>query len=327
MILRLYRSNQPLVLFFLPLFALLFWISAFFHNSPVPPQFLSGPLFDLLIYATGGFVWIQTLIGLSLVVINAILLNNIYNDFNFTDRANYLPSLIYVFFSSFTPEFCQLHPGLPGLLFLIIALRRIMAMYRQSFAGSETFDAGLYLGIATLFYPALWIVLPAIWVSLLILRAFHWREWLLPLLGIAVAFGLSEGLLYLFGIHSNWTHLFSYKAWSFPTAEEYSTSAYWMILFLTLLLAFGGVYRFVQSLSATTMHRRNLKQVFLVVSVFLIFAYINAAFLDQQAYQASLLAIPFAVWIAFYVHQSKRQWLAAFLFYAWLIFAVLFYYI
>lgn len=327
MLLRLYRSNQPVVMLFLPLIGLIFWMPSFLSPEGVPTGSQSGPLFDLLTGITSGIYWLQTLIGYAFVIAGAIILNRIFNREELTERENYVPALTWLILWSFSEDLCVLHPVQPAMIFTILAAGRLAATYGKSDIRRLVYDAGLFMGISILIYPSIWVVLPLIWIALVILRTFNWREWFIPIVGLATPFALAWALGFLFEFEWQLADYMEYKNAVYPVAGEYIGSVYWVAAFITILITLSGLRLFIASISATTMQKRNVKQVMLFFGILLAAAYVNSAFLDQQAYQVSLLFPAMAIWIAVYVQEAKRKWLATFSYYAWAIFFLWFFYV
>lgn len=327
MFLRLYQSNQPFVLLFLPLIGMVFWLPSFINPLPLIVTEGRGPLFDILAQFVSFSPFLSTLIAYFLVLAIVLLTNKIYNDQQFTDRQNYLPALSLLVLMSASEDLCRLHPVQPCLLFILLALKRIFSMYRQLFVGSAAFDTGFLFSIAVLFYPPAWAVLPFIWVSLVVLRAFNWREWIIPILGILTPVFLTLSIGFIFEKNFQWEKQLVYKNAIVPATADIFGGVYLVSTLLAITLAGSGFLKFIRSLSSTTMHKRNIKQVFLILALFLLVAFVNAAFLDQRPNQICLLLIPLAIWMSIYLQEAKKQWLAKSLYYAWLIFSIWLYYI
>src|SRR5690606_26963099 len=77
-----------------------------------------------------------------------------------------------------------LNPVLIGNIFVLLALRRILRMYRVQEITSMIYDAGVFLALGVLFFPLLIFVVPLLWLSLKQLRTFNIREWVVPIIGL-----------------------------------------------------------------------------------------------------------------------------------------------
>jgi hypothetical protein len=187
MLVRFFRSHQPVLLIVIPLVAALLWLPAFRH--PILPVVKHQmPLYELLVRPMMGQPWTLTTVAFVLLLIQAFLFNYIVDKYELTGKASYLPILMYVVFTSFAPGLLYLHPVLFANIFILLALNRVLGTYRQTTALSPCFDAGFLTAIASLFYfPAVFLLL-FIFIAVIVLRPFSWREWAIVLLGFLLPY-------------------------------------------------------------------------------------------------------------------------------------------
>src|SRR5690606_11515666 len=117
-------------------------------------------------------------------LIGAFLVNLLYNSHDYPERENYFPALFYFLLASLELSWIYLNPVLIGNIFVLLALRRILRMYRVQEITSMIYDAGFFLALGALFFPLLIFVFPLLWLSLKQLRTFNFREWIVPLVGL-----------------------------------------------------------------------------------------------------------------------------------------------
>ncbi len=317
MILRTFRSNHPATLLLLPVLSLVLWFPAFFAPlSEVSP--LGSPLFSFLQSITQNIPWLQVILGALLTAGGGMLLNDVLIRSEFQERSNYLPALTYVLFMSIFPEQRSFHPLLFGNIFLLFSLRRLFSIFRQLTVRSHAFDAGLHLGVASLFYFPMAFLLPYIWFSLMTFRSFDWREYFLPLLGIATPY----------------TYLFVFLLWKeqlgaftelLPTMVFQPFHTWSGIPFLNnaLLIFFGltmavGLYHYLSSYGKSIMHNKKQKTILIVLFLLLLVEYGLSCY-QEAPWRFAFWAVPLGAILPFHWSVSSWKWLGGAAFYLWLI--------
>ena len=76
-----------------------------------------------------------------LVVLQAIMLNTVVNNYKMGRELTYFTALCYILLASAIPEFLYLSPALMGNTFLIIALAEMFKWYRKFEASASIFNA------------------------------------------------------------------------------------------------------------------------------------------------------------------------------------------
>ena len=203
MLVRFFRSHQPVLLIIIPVLAALLWLPAFIHPL-VPTVKHQMPLFELVVKPLLAYPWSCTLMAFLLLLIQAFLLNHIIDKYEITGKRSYLPVLLYIIFTSFSPGLLRLHPVLFANIFILLALNRVLATYRNTSALSPCFDAGFLIAIASLFYFPAAVLLIFILIAVLVLLPFSGRLWGIVVLGFALPYiyvhtwyFLFDGLEYL----------------------------------------------------------------------------------------------------------------------------------
>ena len=140
--------------------------------------------------------WLNYLLTVGLIALNAHQLNNLFNQNGFFPRATFLAGLMYVIclmlFDGLMIQF-----ELLAHLFVIFSLMFIFQMRRQEPAKDFIFKASFLAGLAIVFSPMLAPLLLAPWISLVIFKPFIWREWLLAVLGLLLPTVYHYSMMYL----------------------------------------------------------------------------------------------------------------------------------
>lgn len=157
--------------FALHLGALLGWV------QPEPAESLTGGL----LYQDW-FAWTATepfysaLIAASLVVVQAIMVNMLADEFRLMNDRNWFPGLFYALTASLLPDFMFVSAPLVAATFIPVSIWRVFRAFQKPNVTTAIFDAGLWIAVAGLFYPpAIWLLVAAFF-GLGIVRVFQLRE-------------------------------------------------------------------------------------------------------------------------------------------------------
>ncbi|MBI3502501.1 MAG: hypothetical protein HY063_11985 [Bacteroidetes bacterium] len=314
MLIGFIKRNQPASVLLLPVVLIALWVVGFIHPS-IPSTGHSAPLHRLVLAGLSGFPHALVIISFVLIFCEALLINYIIRKNEIIDTNSYLPALIYIVLMSLQPEMLSLHPILIANIFILYTLHKLMQSYRKETAYSEAFSMGIFISLAVLFYfPSIIFVL-LIWIGLLIIRPFVWREWvisftgfLLPWLYLIFYFFWNdklEDLRYELLYYSLVTPVKSFNMNSFSIAEI----SQFALLLLTALLASG---RLLHNLSGSTVWLRNNFRLLIYFSLLALLSVFLAP--SYSIFFLSFLAIPFTVFISDYLLYAKRQWLAEIIF-------------
>jgi hypothetical protein len=323
MLKTIFASNRPQVIVLLAIPALGFGILSWLYASP-PEMTFGGPAFDWIWNYIGSNKLVSILLGVAVNLWCAYLANSISNAHSYMDKENYLPSLVLFLFLSIHLEWNYLNPASIGLLFVLLALRRILKVYRVQNVTSKLFDAGFLIGLGILFFPPLLLILPLIWVSLGRLRSFNLREWLVPLGGIMVPAIYAASFYWWFGYQLDFSEYIDFEAFKTAKLLERNSPFDYVFGALSTIVAIGGALSFAADMSTSTVHKKNTKAVFLWTSFFLLLLYLYMAALSaDSSYNILILALPIGVFAASLFMIQKRKTLLDLVFYFWITLALL----
>ncbi|MCX6253855.1 MAG: DUF6427 family protein [Bacteroidia bacterium] len=117
----------------------------------------------------------------------------------FINERTFLPALIYILLSGLFPQYQLLNPAIFAAMFLMLAIRRIVEAYRVPGIAYNFFDAGILIGIGSLFYANLiWFGL-LILIGIAILRTGSIKEIALSFIGLVTPYILTFGIYYVLG--------------------------------------------------------------------------------------------------------------------------------
>jgi len=202
MFLKQFKGTGPGTIFLIIVTLLTLWASAFiklqghfslyFDLEPMP---LYGIMSSLIgTNPMPGIIFTLILVGLM-----SFLMVNLNTTLFFINERTFIPALIYILFSGFFPQYQLLNPAIFGAIFLMLAIRRIMETYRVPGTAYNFFDAGLLIGIGSLFYANLiWFGL-IIFIGLALLRTGEIKEIAISVIGLITPYFLTFGTYYVSG--------------------------------------------------------------------------------------------------------------------------------
>jgi len=311
MSLLLFRTNHPIYLILLPIFAMIFWGPAFFMT----PEEMS-PLTDGMIHMgfenrTAGLIC-----GWLVSILSAMLLNQVVNEREFFRPGSYLPGLMFVLLMVTTTNaliFSSLHIA---HLFTILALRRCMSIYGKQKYQQEAFDAGFFIGIAALFnyYHVLLIV--ALLLCLLLIVRINLRVVLVSVYGVVTPWLFILTLFYVIGYQPFTGELNLNLKPHIPTFT-FDRKGWWFIAIFGLVVL-SSLFHYLYSFQRSTLKMKAEKR---VVMIFLIIQTLSLAFsglYSNGLFLLPFIAVPLSIFLSFYFFNSYIKWVADLTFLAWL---------
>lgn len=320
MVYSVFGSNRPLVMGFLIIPAAVL-VGVGFFTYDFPDYKLAGPLADLIIKSLEPLPQLRVVLGMILILTNAAIVNIIYNQNDFSQSENYFPSLLFFAFAVLDFEAIDVQPILLSSLFLLLALRRLLALYRSDHALSIGFDSGFFLGTSILCFPPSAVILPLIWIVFIRTRAFNLREWMVPLTGIVAVAIYTFSFYYVSGYNLELSEFFTMGEFLGELPDANKRLATIWISAITILLSGMGFLYFVREIGKSTLRKKNTKFVFLWSSFLLVPEFIYVSLLRGSSEGLWLiLAIPVSVYGGFYLsRKGRRKQVRLIFFYTWLI--------
>jgi hypothetical protein len=145
---------------------------------------ISDYIYKLIDFNTFG----NSITALLLVVIQAIAINVVINNYKMGRELTYFPAMSYILLSSAIPEFLYLSPALMGNTFVMIAIAEMFRWYRKYEASAQIFNVGFLIAISSMFYFSnITFYILAI-VALFQLRSFETKELLILTIGLFIPY-------------------------------------------------------------------------------------------------------------------------------------------
>jgi hypothetical protein len=186
-LLSLFRTNQLfanvlLIAYIFLVRGSIFVIPAGNHFRP------QGVLSYELIQRIGSQHWVEPIISLGLVLFQAILINVIVARYRMTSDQSLFPGVFYILLVSSIPHFLGLNAALLATTFLIGSFFELFESYRKPSAATSIFNAGLLLGLASLFYFSTFIFILWAIIAINTVRSGSFKEALMIFIGFLMIY-------------------------------------------------------------------------------------------------------------------------------------------
>ncbi len=314
MILKLFKSNHPVVLFILPLFGIVLWIPTLFGFPSVTgntPLNQTSLLYQWCFGFLADFPNLANWIALLFLLIQAFILIRLNFKFIFIESKTYLPAIFFVLFGSMLLPYQHLHPALIANFFLLAAIDRSFVFDKTQNQIKRYFESGFLLGLGSLFFPNLYLMVALIGLALIILHHSTWREWVGTLIGFVTPVIFYITVLFLMNIFKN-GYINAVQSVSIPSVKL--TITYWMLIplgIVTMTLAISLLWS-LQFVGIKKISSRKYFTLFfwflmLIIAALLFHPFVGFEFI----YQAS---IPLAVLFSIFYAESRHSWFSEILF-------------
>jgi len=304
MLIGIFKSNKPVVLITLPFVAVAMWVFAFINPVPLVAE-NTMPFYSLFARWLGEIGLVANFLAILLLVIQSIMLNDTVTKSQILNRNNYLPSLLYLVLMSSCPSLLTLHPVLFANFFLIIAIGRMLTIYRQENVFSQVFDTGFLIAIASLFYFPVILLFPFVWISLIILRPFLWREWVIPLMVVPYLF-VGVYFFWLDELDSFWNESIVAPIID-RTYNLVISESFYFLIGMSLIILFLSFRKLSEGLSLNTIRARKLLTVLAWFFVFSLISVLTAPSFSINYFV--LIAIPLSIYTtSYFLSARSRLW-------------------
>jgi hypothetical protein len=266
------------------------------------------------------FVFPQILtltLGPLFALVNALLINSLFNRNDFIDRNTYITSVIYLSYFSFYHAFYQLDGLSISHLLLVLALFEIFKLAQNEKGNKAVFNAGFLAGLACTFDPALLLFFPFLYLMVIVIRPVLLREFILFLIGFGVPL--------LYAIVFSWynefpisTKLITWQIDNFKFNIDFVVTA--TLLVLTVLLSLIALSQHSQK---TSIRAKKLMRALFLFTLFCLFLGSLEYLFHGHLARFSLLFIPISFFLTFAWQNKRYQWLSSALIYLVLIYTFL----
>ena len=302
-----FRTLHPLNLLLLVAYLILMRI-AIFLNLPADLSFeILEPYTKLFInfpkdaLSSEANVFFATVIAL----VQALIFNRIVNNHGLLAKPSYLPALLYLTGTSLFLQFLILSPALICNFLIIVIIDKFLKLSKTGSAMSIMFDVGMLIAIGTLIYFPFILMLVMLWLSLLMYRAFSWREWISGLIGFLTIFIFVAVFYYWNDNINRFIDIWQPLTNKFPNNLQINYDDYLVLIPVGIIMILAALQlreNFFRSFISTRKAFQMLFFMFLV-SIF--------SFYTKKGVTVAhfiLCVPPGAVLLAYYFSNAKKRW-------------------
>ena len=212
---------------------------------------------------------------------------------------------MYVTVSALLVPFLILSPPLICNFLILWMIDKILSFYKNENAKTTAFDLGMIVGIGTLIYfPYIYMFL-AVWIGMVIFRAFNWREWVGVLIGFVTIFFFLAVYYYWNNRLEQFYHIWTPLGRSFPNQIQFNYYNY-LILIPVIAIFILGFLRVRKNYFKSYIQVRKSFQMLTIV-----FFIAALSFYVKENFRVShflLCAVPSAIVFAYYFLYATKRW-------------------
>ncbi len=194
----LFRSKSIINIFYL----LLLSLGTHFHLFFMPPQVIvhnNDGIFSTLLQkmVMGQSPTILFLIYHAIVLLQAIRINMVLNDFKMFQQNNFTTAMAFVLLTGLLPQWSSISAALVANFLLIWIFIKLCRLFNHPSPKTLLFNTGLLVGFSMLCYHPTAILILVVLFALAVVRPFRLAEWLILLMGILVPYYFLFAWLFL----------------------------------------------------------------------------------------------------------------------------------
>lgn len=307
MFIRTARTQQPISLILIPLLGIILWLPGFLNPSPPAMQALM-PFYAPIDTFCRLHPFFSVFMGFIFSLGTAFVLNFIMHQHQILIKKSWLPALLFLVLSSSTKGFLWLNPQLIAGIFILLSLYFLLETYRMDNAIILIFNAGFFIGMATLFYfPSIVFILFSI-IAIILLRPFTFRDWLIMLLGSTImpiyvcVYYFWHNQLYI-----KWQELVVIpiinRAFFINIQQEF-----YCIVAVMAFLFLVSAFKFLTGADSSAL---KTKMGISVMIWFLVFAILGLLVAQNLSVAGTIFAFfPISIFCGNYFLQARRAWLS-----------------
>lgn len=313
--LKIFSRTGPGVILLILITVMLLWISSFIDPlvQPVTVYETSPmPLYDVIKYFSGTDARSGIIITFIILIVLLFLIINFNTTVFFIEERTFIPAIIYVLFSALIPSLQVLNPVLPAMVFLLLALKRIMQAYRKPGTAFNFFDAAFFISTGSLFYANLiWFGL-LVFAGIILLRPVNIIEIFTTVIGLITPYIMTFGLYYVLGKDMG-SLISDLKNNLFAVSPEFAFSRMEtvVLMFAGLLILLSLMFLLQQ---IHTRKIRSRKTFYLLLWMLLISVVIYFVLPSASSEQLWITAIPVSYIISHYFVYNRKKILPEFIF-------------
>jgi len=247
--------------------------------------------------------WIQQMLAIALFFLTALFINQVGAIHHLTERNSYLTAFFFILIGSAAGFLTQMGPFLPATFFFAFFYQKVFDFQNSTKIITTSFDAGLFLGITSLFFPPAILLVLFAWFALLVYQADQWRAYVSVVLGILLPWLFVLSGYFWFNklpeALSGFIQYFHFREIMNPFADNMETA---MFLLVALIILIAALTIFSKLSSFNISLRQHAS-----VSLWGLFFSLLIVFLFAAPIQVlTLAALPASLIVGTFFSQMKR---------------------
>ena len=304
MILKLFKGSQPAFLIVIPFFAVLLWTRSILFPFEIPAHPGSMPLYDLVDDVVNSSRILSQSLALLFLILTALLLARINTKFILIPARTYLPAIIFLIIASAYPHLHYFHPLVPSVILLLLAVNRMFDAYKKEGLCYHFFDASILISLASMFYARMGAYIVIVWLGLIVLRPFYWKEWAMSVVGFALPYIFLVAFKYYLGQDINLFLELVKDNFMLEQEPTYYKYPYYLFAGILAILIFLSSVRMMQINAGLKILVRQFSKVFFWL--FLITVILSVLFVESVGL-FTIVAVPAAYLISFYFFSTVSR--------------------
>lgn len=216
-----------------------------------------------------------TLLNYLFIAIGVFLANIICLNQEIVEKQNYFPVFLYLLLCTVGVNPRQIAPQIFTNVFILYSVYKLLNTYRNENVLRDIFNAAFWLSVSAFITISSIISFPLFFIVLLILRPFHWREWVIALLGFFLPVFIYECMAYLSDF--NQWYLFDATELYFQVLKAPYFSEYYLPLSISLfLLLLISIFYNLANGFGNTVKKQRTKSILLWFIFFSLFGFFSA---------------------------------------------------
>jgi hypothetical protein len=322
---KLFKSYNPVLVLLFPIMVVLMWLNTFIN---LPEQHLfsfdtfQAPVYQVISSWFQGSVVFSSLLAMALILIQAFMVVRLNSKYILIQERTYLPAFFYILLSTAFIELQRLNPAVITGVLLLIVIEKMFDSYKDVKLSYNYFESSLLISAGSLIYPGFLFFIMIVWVGLLVLRHFNWREWVFTFIGLVIPYLFYFCYYYIFRLETAYPFErllvnFCFKADIF----RYVGLPYYLLYSLLGFFIIISTYRLVITFYVQKVQNRNF---FLILVWLQVISLVLLFFVPAVSAEALFfIAIPSSLILGYYFQNLKARWLGEVVFFGFFLLILL----
>ena len=300
MLVRFFNNTRPITL--LVLFVTLIGIASsgvytYFYDVDYQNIYISTSFYDNL-GVTSTYI-----LSVGLILSLGLLINFIVHDNSIT-KDNSFALLFFVILVASSRYLSIINPVIISVLFLNLGLKNLLSLHEHHNTSQKLFNTGLLLGISSVIYPFTILYIVLIFLGIVIYGADSWRQWITPILGIAIPYYILFSWYFWFDSLEYFWDTYFLNTLHFSTGSFYTSVVTSIVWGVFALLTFFSMANFFQNRGS---QRPDVRKGYLMAYLSLIIGvFITLVGTIKNGQELIILFLPMSIiWAKYIQHQKK----------------------